>query len=161
MGILQKFNEERKSYKREGKTDLTERYDISNLGSQATLNDIKKKATEIADKNTELVKYHRILYRQKLELKEKYDEYRRSVELEEIKNNKSKKRTEQLTKDQLNVLIESKIPSEIIKAIKDTENEITISELISKNHLMVSEQLKNYNMSDTTQRRYVHNERAL
>lgn len=161
MELLSRINDERAKYKTEGEGDPTAKFDLSKLGPTHDLPDIKNKAAEILDKNIDLSKYQKMLYRHRGELQAEYDEQKKKIELDEIKKNKAKKRNEQLTKDQLGVLIDSKIDSELIKAMKNTENEIKICEIVSKNHATASQQLQNYNISDTTWRKYLHSDKTL
>lgn len=159
METLQELNEERKGFKTKGKDDITGQFDIDEFEKPNDTKNIKSviqgKCEEIINKHKNLTKYHRLLLRQLNSIRTKYNQERREIELDEIKLNNTKGRNEKFTKDQLEVLINSKINSNLIDAINNIENEIKICESISKDHFLISEQLKTYNLTESSYQKYL------
>lgn len=159
MELLQKLNDERKDFKRKSSEDIVSQFDITDFEKPNDIKNVKAtiqgKCQEIINKHKNLTKYHRLLLRQLCSLKERYKEERGKIELPEIKSNNEKKRGEKLTKDQLEVLINSKLDKEMINAIENIENEIHICEITSKDHYLISEQLKTYNLTESSYQKYI------
>ena len=137
--------------------DQLDKFTLDQLKDNAGIIDIRNKSIEIINKNNDLVRFQKKAYLKKYTTETLIKDARREFELNEINKNKLKTKPEQLTKDQLEVLIMSKIPSNLLNDLSKIENEISICEIISKNHNLVSDQLKNYNLSEVTRRKGLEN----
>jgi hypothetical protein len=160
MEPIQESNEGREAVKRYRADELTQ-FELLTLPENTDIKLIRNKSVEIINKNIDLTKHQKELYKTKAKLNSKYKDERKIVEIAEINSNKLKEKKEQLTKDQLEVIVKSKISESLLKEIDLNESEINQCELISKNHNLVSKQLQNYNLSDSTYRKWMHNEDVL
>lgn len=134
----------------------TDEFDLDEIKDGANLIDMRNKTIEIVNKNIKLTKYLKGLYKKKAELDTTYELQKKEIERREIEANSRREKKERLQITELTNLIKSQIDPELISKIKHNENEISICEVTGKNHSLVSDQIKNYNISDTTFRKSIN-----
>lgn len=139
----------------------TNKFEITKLNVDSNLKDIKIKSIEIINKNTELIKFQKKLRRDLFCKEEVYREKKEPIEVNLIKANKDKKRNEQYTKEQLSSMVDSQIDIELRKDIRKLRFEIEQCEITGRNHFLVSEQIKNYNISESAWNKYLNSNNVL